>query len=659
MAILTWRNVDAPNLSGSALAVAEASQGIGGAFNDLAAGLGQFGQAQTDRADAAAIQAASRITDSAAYAKALQEGSILPGAGIDPTRVSAKASQALADRQSTLLTNDFNNAQILNQQQDNELALKRFGLDEREFAAREANNQLKNQILQYDFGRTQLGNQRADQEYADQQAARDAAFQATQQGLTPAGAREYIASLGLSPRAQQMALGSLKLGGSLLNLPAAGSSGAVGRGADAVYGYGDYGSPIKPLSQGSFGEAYDFGQTLIPATKGKIGAFVTDENGNQVPAGTSAVGAYQFVGKTMEKYAKQVFGDNWREMPFTFENQSKIAEALFNDAKGGNLKAVWAGLPDATPGAYKNMTFEEFQREVLPRESGMTLDEIRSADLATRATTTLSAGEAILEGMQGNAAQRLGNIDLAKFNKDSENKDPDLSRAAEKAIKAYPALKGTDLNKVSNWLNQIVLASSNTGTPLTAAQATHVLGAAMRPDTGIFDIAPFNSADSGYIFDEDKMSQILQDVTSGGNLSRGIVQRQIGADVETYNAAAANVVAAQKTMEQIRQRDAQGLAVTAADREAATKALNKAIEKHEALNSRFSTPAYQQKLAQSAAEVADKENREQEQAALQFRPASARPVGSGPAQGIAYSPATAITTGLPNRAAELLQERIR
>lgn len=651
MAILTWRNVDAPNLSGSALAVAEASQGIGSAFNDLAAGLGQFGQAQTDRADAAAIQAASRITDSAAYAKALQEGSILPGAGIDPTRVSAKASQALADRQSTLLTNDFNNAQILNQQQDNELALKRFGLDEREFADRQANNQLKNQILQYDFGRTQLGNQRADQEYADQQAARDAAFQATQQGLTPAGAREYIASLGLSPRAQQMALGSLKLGGSLLNLPAVGSTGAVGRGADAVYGYGDYGSPIKPLSQGSFGEAHDFGQTLIPATRGQVGA--------GPDKGTSAVGAYQFTGDTMERYAKRVFGDNWREQPFTFENQSKIAEALFNDAKSGNLKAVWAGLPDATPGAYKNMTFEEFQREVLPRESGMTLDEIRSTELASRATNTLSAGEAILEGMQGNAAQRLGNIDLAKFNKDSENKDPDLSRAAEKAIKAYPALKGTDLNKVSNWLNQIVLASSNTGTPLTAAQATHVLGAAMRPDTGIFDIAPFNSADSGYIFDEGKMSQILQDVTSGGNLSRGIVQRQIGADVETYNAAAANVVAAHKTMEQIRQRDAQGLAVTAADREAATKALNKAIEKHEALNSRFSTPAYQQKLAQSAAEVADKENREQEQAALQFRPASTRPVGSGPAQGIAYSPATAITTGLPNRAAELLQERIR
>lgn len=640
MAILTWRNVDAPNLSGSALALAEAGKSIGGAFGDFATGLGQFGQAQTDRADAAAIQAASQITDSGAYSQALQNGSILTGAGIDPTRVSAKVSQALADRQGTLLNNDFNNAQIQNQQQDNELALKRFNAEQEQAA-------LDNQIRQYGFGRTQLGNQRADQEYADQQAARDAAFQATQQGLTPAGAREYIAGLGLSPRAQQMALGSLKLGGSLLNLPAAGSTDATNRGADAFYGYGVHGvAPAKRLSQGTFGEAYDFGQTLIPATRGQVGA--------GPDKGTSAVGAYQFIGDTMETYAKKVFGDDWRQQPFNFENQSKIAEALFNDAKGGNLKAVWAGLPDASPGAYKNMSFEEFQREVLPRESGMTLDEIRSGETAARAVNTLSAGEAILEGMQGNAAQRLGEIDLAKYNKDSENKDNNVSRAAERAIKDYPSLKGTDSGKVANWLTEIITASQATDTPLTAAQATHILGASLRPDTGITDLALFDGTESGYIFDEDKMNQILRDVTSGGVISAGIVQRQIADDKNTYSAAAANLATAQKAVDEIRKREQGGLKVTASDRDSATKALNKAIEKHEALTARFSTQAYQQKLAQSAAEIVAKEREAQQKAASALRP----PVG-GAAQGIAYSPATAITTGLPNRAAEILQQKIR
>ena len=70
MAILTWREVNAPNLAGAAEVVGNNGQRFSKAMFDMAAGLGQFGQAQTDHADSAAIQAASQITDSAAYAKA-------------------------------------------------------------------------------------------------------------------------------------------------------------------------------------------------------------------------------------------------------------------------------------------------------------------------------------------------------------------------------------------------------------------------------------------------------------------------------------------------------------------------------------------------------------------------------------------------------------
>ena len=103
MAVLTWQNVNAPDLSGAAQLIGQNGQNIGSAFNDLAAGLGAFNQARQDRADTAAIQAASRITDPAAYAKALQSGSILRDAGIDPNMISGNAAEALADRRSTLL----------------------------------------------------------------------------------------------------------------------------------------------------------------------------------------------------------------------------------------------------------------------------------------------------------------------------------------------------------------------------------------------------------------------------------------------------------------------------------------------------------------------------------------------------------------------------
>ena len=100
---LTWRDVSAPDLSGYARAVGVSGAGFSTAMSDLSSALGQFNQQRQDRADAAAIQAASRITDPAAYAKALQNGSILRDAGIDPNMISANAAEALADRRSTLL----------------------------------------------------------------------------------------------------------------------------------------------------------------------------------------------------------------------------------------------------------------------------------------------------------------------------------------------------------------------------------------------------------------------------------------------------------------------------------------------------------------------------------------------------------------------------
>ena len=165
MAVLTWRNVDAPNLAGAAQIIGQNGQNIGGAFNDLAAGLGAFNQARQDRADAAAIQAASQITDSAAYTRALKDGSILRNAGIDPNMISGRAAELLAARQKTLLGNDFDQAQIENQRADNEMSLKRF-------EAEQAQAKIDNERSGYRFKREKDRDTRADQLLADQDAAR-------------------------------------------------------------------------------------------------------------------------------------------------------------------------------------------------------------------------------------------------------------------------------------------------------------------------------------------------------------------------------------------------------------------------------------------------------------------------------------------------------
>lgn len=571
MTVLTWRNVDTPNLAGAAQVVGEAGRGMGTAFNDLAAGLGAFNQARTDRADAAAIQAASRITDSGQYAQALQEGSILRNAGIDPNMISGKAAELLAGRQKDLLGADFTKAQIANQVVDNEAARKRF-------EAEQAQQIITNKRDDYRFGRQQAADLRADEQLADTKAAQELLFAVNQAGTDQAGARQLVMGANVSDRVKQSVLGSLGLGGGVIKLSSPGAAGARRTGASSYFGANsdDFIHPEQDLATQNFGYAYDFGQQLKQATAGKIG---------KGKLGTSATGAYQFIGSTMQRLAKEEFGDNWREVPFTFENQSKLAERLFNESKGGNLKAVWEGLPDDRVGAYKDMTFEEFQREVLPRESGITLEEARAQDDQNRIGQAKATAQLVTDDLNQAANQRLGNIQLDKFQKDLQNDNPDLSTAAAKAIKENPALKGTELNTVANWLSFIQQRASATKTPMSASAATHVLSAALRPDRGITDFTIFDpDAESGFKFDEGLVDQTLRAINSGDVTGRAVVARDTASDRDKLATSLKALEAAEKDQERIRKADAAGNPVSQSVRNDAAAALSKALKRVEDTN---------------------------------------------------------------------------
>jgi len=144
---------------------------------------------------------------------------------------------------------------------------------------------------------------------------------------------------------------------------------------DVVYGNGRYGSPVTPVTQSTISQLINWGRNvLIPATRGKIGA-----GPNQ---GTSAVGAFQFTQGTLSEYGPKVLGSNWRNVTFTPEVQDRLAEQLFNDRKGGNLKDTWASLPDARPGAYANTPWERMRQIIARGEVSATLPDL------TRSTNT-------------------------------------------------------------------------------------------------------------------------------------------------------------------------------------------------------------------------------------------------------------------------------
>jgi hypothetical protein len=151
-------------------------------------------------------------------------------------------------------------------------------------------------------------------------------------------------------------------GGGSFDTPAPAVGGPRGNTADVVFGFGEFGSPSKPLSTLSIGEVQDFQRnTLIPNTRGKVGA--------GADKGTGAVGTYQITYGTLQDYAPKVLGSNWRNTPFTADVQEQIAKAIYEDVKGGDLKKTWAGLPSNRPGQYTNVPWEQVRDQIIQVES--------------------------------------------------------------------------------------------------------------------------------------------------------------------------------------------------------------------------------------------------------------------------------------------------
>ena len=452
---LTWRNVDAPNLGTSVDATRVATNLFGNAASGLSDALGGFGRAQTREADAAAQLAALRFQNPNDYRQALVDGSLFNG--INTSRLSGDAIAGLGSRVGQLIgqaTNqqeldkgayNFDRQKTMNANTDAAgpasaamLAAAAAGDRTALQAATAANAGVLGKLtLDQQAGlqqnaqgliRGDLGNQRTGFDNAvsyrndnDQQAAAAALNEVARTSLTADDARATIARLApnMSPgalsalRTQANAMfpgtfgpiGTAQAGGALVSPGAiapggAGAGTARGNAFDTMIGNGQFGTPQTPLTSMKMGEAVDFGKnTLIPNTRNnaQLGLAGTGQ-------GSSAMGAFQITAGTMENYGPKVFGSDWKNTTMTPENQDKLAEAIFNDNKGGNLKATWASLPNATPGAYKDVPWSQMRNVIAGGEVGQTLPEIR-ANQRDLGTATNAAGALMTSRLSQNQAQ--------------------------------------------------------------------------------------------------------------------------------------------------------------------------------------------------------------------------------------------------------------
>lgn len=512
MARPQWQQVAAPNYAPAIQGQVAAAEMLRNAIGDFGGGLKDFSKAQEEAAKKAAagteqelLMRAMGYTDQAALQGAISDRSIM--AGLDPNKVSTSVLGTLDNRISTLQnragTAETQRQMVINNDRTN-----------RDNAAKdEARPWVAAAISQMAGLPPNLQKVMSSLPAADQQSFLTSLSSATQYGrgneaydegravdsiVNAAGSvmgpnkeaqaayiQQQLAANAINPTIAQAALG--KIGATAADggpISAAGTTGAsqnytpetIGKApanpGDAVVGHGKYGIPPKPVTQSNFGEVHDFGKTLINNTRNapELGLANTGK-------GSSAQGAFQITNQTLEEFGPKVLGSNWRDQPASLENQEKIAKAIFEASKEGNLKNRWAALPDSTPGAYKDVPWSEMRNLITKPESGTAIGDYEARNAAASLAQAAAVGNApdpmlaqtagmgagsipqplspseasvavagtareIQQMQQRLSANNLGNIYAA-----SADTKTDKTTALNKAAELYPSMDKNELDK--------------------------------------------------------------------------------------------------------------------------------------------------------------------------------------------------------------------
>ena len=466
MAALTWREVSAPGFGGAAQTFRTGAELQNNALSGLGDAIRQF---QTDRAatvDGQVLANALRVNDPDQYQKNLNDGSFL--AGVDPSMVSPKTLGALGDRARDLLAAAAtrqntaqaayanNRTQNLDAIQDNArgATADRLGIQDPSLRALSPTQQLAAAAGEVNLAGGILNNANRGfqnltqvRDDADNQAGIAAGVNAQRNSASAGDALGNIeATEGLSPVARARA--NKYLGESFGNIYAPTGStpagGAASKGAPGTRG----GSP--------YDATFNFTATKQPVTSTPIREVIGLQDALKDTQGGSPVGAFQITQDTLKDFGPRVLGKDWESQPLSAENQEKISKAIFDERKGSDLTKTWASLPNSSPGAYKNFTWEEMRSILAQGEVGQNLP---SDSASLRALANESQFEVQRRTAQNNATGVTADIernltdtrdapevvqDLIKtrFPEASAN---DLLRAVTKGQRDNPGLSAADV----------------------------------------------------------------------------------------------------------------------------------------------------------------------------------------------------------------------
>lgn len=559
MAQITWRNVDAPNFSGVGDSIRSFSGLLSNAANGLSDSLGNFQTAARQEAGNAVMQNALQYQNPEDYRNALASGFLLQG--VDPSLVSTRTLENLDKRTGTLLdqatqqqTLDYNNyrlqrGQDIDSRMDaaspalRQLAMAYQSGDPNQIAAAQQKyggaldalpadqlnsfmGNLQGQgstgIAQrtnlFDLGRTMRND-------ADTQAATGVMSQIVR-GAENANDARLLAeaySSQLSPTAQR----------ALQNMLASQYPGTYGAGAVASTG-GPGSNPFDTMYKNSGSPA--------PLTQMKMGDVTAHQKGMIGDLGASPVGAYQINKATLEDFGPKVFGAGWRDMPMSAENQDKLGEAIFNARKGGNLKDTWAALPNSTPGAYKDASWQDMRGVIARAETGADPVAMQQYMQGNQAVSNLATGMINTRVMQNNS---VGNTpDYLRSLSDNATPGEAVQRLLDNDF------KGADRNWALARINDI---SQRAG--VTPAVAATVMQRALTnvPESyvmrGLQGLNPFitNEAGNGLRLNDSAVDAMVDGLRRGEPLEasvRNISTAQAAQNVQAAQTAYDQAVAA-------------------------------------------------------------------------------------------------------------------
>lgn len=408
MAVLTWRNVDAPDFTPVMRANEQFTNMLGNAAASIDKGIAGYNKAQNRIADSAVADRIMKYQNPEDYKAAMASGELT--AGIEQGRVSPETYRYMNERLGQLQQSESNVLQQAATRQ--QMDIRGYNHDQTQ-QLNSANNAAGQAVLETmqayssndpaqieEAKRKHSGVLSALQPKDLAQYAKDAQSLLTstldnktkaaaiskieandedrktalrdsdiviRSSLNVDDARERLSQLDQSPtvRALTQAAVEARFGPLFGPIDAAAPAGKVG-GKAPVSAPGTAGT----RSGSPFDVTHGFKKTKDPITTMTIGD-VRDEQKRMIKdTGSSPMGAFQIVRGTIGQYAPKVLGEDWKTQAFTPENQDKIAEAIFNDKKDGNLKATWDALPNAEPGFYKDMPWSEARKLIAKQEVG-------------------------------------------------------------------------------------------------------------------------------------------------------------------------------------------------------------------------------------------------------------------------------------------------